>query len=295
MTTVSIIGIGRIGGGLAIALANKGYKIENLLVRDVIKTENLAARIAPESRVLPVERFADINSEIIFIATPDEQIGITAKNLARDLTSRPTVFHLCGALSSDVLSDLKSVGCPVGSIHPLVSVSDMFLAKTRFQSAFFAVEGDQNAVGTAKNIVIDLGGKPFAVETKYKTLYHAAAVTACGHLVALIDVALEMLVKCGLSAENAKQILLPLIKSTIENLETQTTAEALTGTFARADVETFQNHVESIENNLPAEILEIYLRLGARSLPLAERQGANPVKLEKMTEALLLAKNNGKC
>ena len=56
----------------------------------------------------------------------------------------------------------------------------------------------------AEKLVTDLGGKSFSIETKYKTLYHASAVTACGHLVALLDVAFEMLSKCGLDEENCK-------------------------------------------------------------------------------------------
>ncbi len=295
MKTVSIIGIGRIGGGLAIALANKEYKIENLVVRNAAKTAGFAARFASEARILEVENCSQIKSEIVFIATPDEQIQATAKNLAKALTVEPFVYHLSGALSSEILSDLSNTDCPTGSIHPLVSVSDMFLAEKRFQSAFFAVEGDARATKLAQQIAADLGGKPFFIPTEAKTLYHAAAVTACGHLVALIDVALEMLAECGLENQTAKRILLPLIKSTVENLDTQTTAEALTGTFARADSETFQNHVAAIEKNLPPEILEIYLRLGQRSLPLAEKQGAAPEKLDKLREALWLAKNNGKC
>ena len=107
-----------------------------------------------------------------------------------------------------------------------------------------------------------------------------------------------MLESCGLEAENAKRVLLPLIKSTIENLERQTPAAALTGTFARADAKTFERHVETLEKNVSPEILEIYLLLGLRSLPLAEKQGANPENINKIQnkiqKQLLLAKKNFK-
>ena len=164
------------------------------------------------------------------------------------------------------------------------------MGKERFRNAFFCVEGDAKAVETAKNIVGDLGGKSFSIGTKYKTLYHASAVTACGHLVALIDAAIEMLSKCGLDEEEAKNVLLPLIESTIENLKTQTTSEALTGTFARADFETFEKHLETLRENVSDEALEIYLNLGERSTHLAEREGANRENLEKIRETILLAK-----
>lgn len=129
-------------------------------------------------------------------------------------------------------------------------------------------------------------GNSFSIETKYKTLYHASAITACGHLVALVSAAVEMLSKCGLSAEKSQQILLPLINSTVQNLAVQTPAEALTGTFARADVDVMQKHLQILNENSEPELLEIYKTLGLRSLKLAEQQGANKEKLEQMNQIL---------
>ncbi len=126
-------------------------------------------------------------------------------------------------------------------------------------------------------------------------MYHASAVTACGHLVAVIDTAIEMLSKCGLDENDSKEILLPLIESTVENLKTQTTAEALTGTFARADGETFERHFEILEREVSAEALKIYLLLGERSLKLAEKQISDAKRLENMREKILLAKKKLRC
>ena len=120
-------------------------------------------------------------------------------------------------------------------------------------------------------------------------------MTACGHLVALVDVAIEMLTKCGLDETAAQKVLLPLIKSTVENLAEQKTAAALTGTFARADLETMDRHLETLRENVSAEALEVYLQLGNRSLHLAEVQGADAEKLEKMRNKISLAKKNLKC
>jgi predicted short-subunit dehydrogenase-like oxidoreductase (DUF2520 family) len=131
-----------------------------------------------------------------------------------------------------------------------------------------------------------LRGKSFTVETKFKTLYHASAVTASGHLTALISVAVEMLAACGLASEKAQEILLPLVKSTFENLEKQTPSEALTGTFARADVETMKKHIAAVGEAVAPELLEVYLQLGLRSAHLAEMHGANAENLELMKKIL---------
>ena len=289
---ISIIGAGRLGGALAIALSKKGYTIENLVVRNLETARKIAAIITPEPQVIFSNKLSKITSDLIFITTQDSEIGSVAELLKENLSHKPFVFHTSGALSSDILGELKSVGCRIGSVHPLISISDSMRGASKFANAYFCVEGDAEAVEVGREIVGKLGGNPFSIETKYKNLYHASAVVACGHLVALVDAAIEMLSKCGLNETDAQEILLPLIKSTVENLETQTTSESLTGTFARADVATFEKHLEMLQRNVSAQILEIYLLLGARSIRLAEKQGADRANLAKISDKLLLAKTN---
>lgn len=293
MKTVSIIGIGRVGGALALALDGKSYKIENLVARTTENAEKVSRFLQSKPKISNLESLNEINSEIVFITTQDSEISKVAEILKSKVSPNSVIFHTSGALSSEILNDLAENA--VGSLHPLVSISDPFLGKGRFADAFFCVEGDEKAVEIAEKIVLDLNGKPFSIESKYKTLYHAAAVTACGHLVATIDAAVEMMEKCGLEQAEAQKILLPLIKSTVENLETQDTSAALTGTFARADAETFEKHRAIIKENQPDGIMEIYLLLGLRSLKLAERQNADRERIEKMREKILLAKSELKC
>lgn len=271
MSTVSIIGIGRVGGALALALPKAGYSIDNLVYRGAGDL--------------------DIASDIVFITTQDAEIATAAKALADKLKRTPYVFHTSGALSSTILRPLAAIGCPTGSIHPLVSISAAELGPERFQDSYFCVEGEAAALDVANDIVTSLGGIPFSIDTEFKTLYHASAVTACGHLVALFDAAVEMMTKCGLSAEESKMILLPLVKSTVENLGEQSTAAALTGTFARADLETFVNHLKTLNTNVSDELLEIYLLLGERSLEMAAKQGVSTERIDSMRAKVSIAKS----
>lgn len=292
MRTVSIIGIGRAGGALALALAKSGYRVENLVARDSREATRIAGLTGCKPDVLAEGCFSPISSDIIFITTQDSGIVEVSKGLAAELRHGPFVFHTSGSLSSEVLSDLKAVGCRTGSIHPLASISDAEIGAGRFAGAYFCVEGDSEAARQAEEIVAALGGKPFTIETRFKTLYHAAAVTAAGHVTALLDTSFEIMTKCGLEGADARKILLPLVKSTVENLEVQDPAEALTGTFARADVETFERHVEALKPNVSEDILEIYLQLGLRSLHLAERQGVEIGRVDALREKVLIAKKD---
>ncbi len=296
MKSVAIIGVGRVGGALALALHEKGYRTKNLFTRNNINAEKILENIGREVEIDKLENIDEVTSEVIFISTQDAEIeNVVGQLTNKTFQAKTYIYHTSGSLSSEILIPLKEQNCFVGSIHPLVSVSDSVRGVKRFKNAYFCVEGDAEACELAYKIVEDLGGKAFAIETKYKTLYHASAVTACGHIVAVIDVALEMLQKCGLTADAAKKILMPLMKSTIENVGEQKISEALTGTFARADSETFERHIEVLNKNVSAEILEIYLLLGERSLKLAKEQGIDGKKISEMLEKISLAKKNLKC
>lgn len=288
MQSVSIIGTGRLGGALALALSQTGFRVENLVYRSA---ENIGAivEIIPDPPALfDSTEIKDFNTDIIFITTADPDIETVAEQLSRVLTSCPFVFHTSGSLSSEILYKLKEIGCKTGSIHPLVSVSDPFCGAKSFAEAYFCIEGEDEAMKMADEIVTKLGGLPFKIDTRFKPLYHASAVTASGHIVALFDAALEMLAACGV--EDGAKILLPLVRSTIVNLETQTTAEALTGTFARADVSAFRRHLGLIEQNISMGAREIYLELAARSLALAELNGADAGDIAMIRREISIAK-----
>lgn len=278
---------------MALDLAKKGFPVENLVARNKQTAEKILQLFPNKPKILSPEDFSQISSEIILITTQDFEITAVAEKLAGNLTHQPFVFHTSGSLSSEILGALKN--CKTGSIHPLVSISDAARGAEKFKDVYFCVEGEPEAVKIAEKVVKKLSGKSFSIETDFKALYHASAVTACGHLVALIDVANEMLAKCGLETENAQKILLPLIKSTVENLEIQNTAQALTGTFARVDSETFERHLKSLKKNVSGEALETYLQLGMRSLHLVKEQKSNTEKLKEMRKKISLAKKNLKC
>jgi predicted short-subunit dehydrogenase-like oxidoreductase (DUF2520 family) len=179
-------------------------------------------------------------------------------------------LHTSGALSSDVLAPLAQIGFRVGSLHPLVSVSDPTSGAKALGGAFYSVEGDAAAVRVARGIVKALEGRSFPIPSNRKPLYHAAAVMTSGHVVALFDLAIELLVHCGLKQKQARQVLLPLLESTVNNLLTSDAAHALTGTFARGDLATVQRHLQALAADKSDEAFNAYTLLGAHSLELAK-------------------------
>ena len=266
---VSIIGAGRLGTTLAVALAGKGYSIQSLVARRRSSARKAASLLDGDVQAIAVKQLDSLRpADLFLITTPDDQIAGVAAQLARvELDKRkPLALHTSGALSADALAPLHDRGWHTGSIHPLISVSDAPEDVAALEDAFWSVEGDKTALRVGKAIVRDLGGRSFSIRSKDKPLYHAAAVMSAGNVVALFDVALEMLVQCGLTRQEAQSILLPLIVSTVRNLETKEPVDALTGTFARGDVETVKLHLAALKENKVA--LDLYRLLGQRSLEL---------------------------
>jgi len=272
---VSIIGTGRLGTALAIALAREGYSIAALVARRRQSANRAAASVRRfldrPTRAMAVKELNSLPApELLIIVTPDDQIAKVAQTLAKldwNARSKPTVLHTSGALSASVLSPLQEKGWSSGSLHPLVSVSEPKAGAGLLRNAFWSVEGDKRAIRFGREIVRDLDGKSFSISSESKPLYHAAAVMVSGNVTALFDVALEMLAECGLTRRQARSALMPLLASAVRNLEELDPAQALTGTFARGDLETVKRHLALLKNNRTA--LEIYRLLGLRSLELS--------------------------
>lgn len=296
MPKVAIVGVGRLGGALALALDKAGYSIDQLVHRDPATARSVATLLPETTRLTSFDQISRISSDIVLITTADPDIAPTAGRLVNLLASGAVVLHTSGSLSSDILDELSSAGCKTAGMHPLVSVSDPISGAENFSGAYFCLEGHADAVATAKRIAEALGGSVFEIDPNDKALYHAAAVTASGQLVAVIDIAIEMLSGCGVDAVTAKEILLPLIRSTIRNLGLQSPSAALTGSFARADVQAFERHLGAIDRkDLSPIIREVYLLLGERSLDLAGGNGADADAVQRLRESISIAKRNTGC
>lgn len=268
---VSIIGSGRLGTALAVALARRGYSIQSLVARRAQKALHAASLLDAEVQALAAKQLLSLQQADVFLITvPDDQIAEVAAELS-GLEFTATAFHTSGALSAEVLGPLREKGWRIGSVHPLMSVSDAREGEAALRGGYWSVEGDQTALRVAKAIVKDLGGRGFSIRSEDKPLYHAAAVMVSGNVTALFDVALEMLVQCGLTRKTSRSVLLPLIASTVHNLETMDPAQALTGTFSRGDVETVKRHLAALKKGELADALELYRLLGKRSLKLTKK------------------------
>jgi predicted short-subunit dehydrogenase-like oxidoreductase (DUF2520 family) len=304
--SVSVIGAGRLGTALAIALNKSGHSIDLIVAKhagsarrasELAGGRGLSLSAHQFRRLLPKHRELLEQCSVILIATPDDIIGTIADELTALLSFRSTAerglvaLHTSGALSSNVLRPLRKLGIAVGALHPLVSISEAQSGADWLTRAFFSVEGDAPALRVGRRIVRDFGAQAFTIRPSAKPLYHAAALMASPNLTALIDISFEMLSRCGLTPNQSQKVLLPLLRSTIENLAAADPARSLTGTFKRGDVATVRKHVEAISSKNLFEALEAYVLLGRRSMRLANRKSASRAEIDRiLAQALTLIK-----
>lgn len=296
MRTVTIVGIGRVGKALSSAIVASGYELVHLVANDVEAALAFAGKFSNPPVVTDLEGLSSIKSDLLFITTQDSKIRSVAESIAAlgKSSTGQVAIHCSGALGSDELSALAAAGYKTASLHPLVSVNDSKGRELVFRDVFFALEGDAEALLVATELVENIGGKTFEIPSEAKALYHAAAVVACGHFVALFDTSLKMLSHCGLDETTARNVMLPLVESTVANLREKDPAQALTGPFARGDVEVIAGHLKKIAEIADENIEGVYRILAREAIGLAERNGLGDQKIAEMREAIMLVKSKPK-
>ena len=194
-------------------------------------------------------------ADLVLITTPDAAIAEVAEQIA---PSSAVVAHASGSLGLDVLADHHRVA----AVHPLVSLPTAEVGAVRLAAgAWFAVAGD----ALVQRVVEDLGGRWFEVADADRAAYHAAAVVASNHLVALFGQVERIAGDLGVPAE----AYLDLARASLENVASLGAAAALTGPAARGDWDTIARHLAALD---PSEH-DAYRALAAAARRLVDGGG----------------------
>jgi len=277
---VGVIGPGRAGVGLALALVQAGYtvRLHGRRKKTVPKPLELTVGAGDEPPAWVAQ------AGVLILAVRDDAISPLAEALARAEAVRAdqVVLHLSGVQGQEALAPLVPSRAALGSLHPLQTISDPERAPARLQGAWAAVEGMPRAVQAAEGLAQEVGMRPFRVSGKQKAIYHAGAVFASNYFVVVEAIAQRLLRHAGLSDAEAWQALRPLVEGTFENLTRQEPKDALTGPVARGDEETIRRHLKS----LTRDDALLYRALGRAALELAEKGGMDLETATRVAQAL---------
>jgi predicted short-subunit dehydrogenase-like oxidoreductase (DUF2520 family) len=224
MTTCRLIGVGKAGQAMTTALADAGWTVVDRFGRDV-DVGGAAHGV-----------------DVVIVATPDAAIA----NVAAAVEPGDAVLvHLAGSLGLDALAphpmDHRA------AVHPLVALPNAEIGARRLAAgASFAIAGHP----VAEQIVRDLGGRAFVVADEDRAAYHAAAVIASNHVVALLGQVERVASAVGVPLD----AYLDLVRVTIDNVDDLGPAAALTGPAARGDWATIERHREALAQLDPDEL-----------------------------------------
>ncbi len=280
--SVAIVGAGKVGSALAVALNNAGYPIVGVASRTLRSAQKLGQRL----NVRYSEKASEVTAaDIIFITTPDREITAAAQSIAADggYRSGQIVAHTSGSLPATAVEVAQKFGAKVASFHPLQSFADVKTAISNLPGSYFALEGEAEALAVLHVVVQDLKGTAFTIKKEDKPLYHAAAVVASNYLTATVYLATSMLKELGLENKQAVEALLPLIQGTINNIKKAGPIKALTGPIERGDGITLNKHLQALREINPI-YKKTYQMLGRLTIEIAVSKGS----IDKKTSAELI-------
>jgi len=277
------IGAGTTGTALAIRLSQKGCPVVAVSSRTLPSAQKLAG-LVPNCQVCHTAQEVAEAAELVFITTPDDVIARVCGEV--QWREGQSVVHCSGAHSVDILESARKLGAAVGSFHPLQTFADVAQAVENLPGSTFALEAEEPLLSTLKELTLLLNGNWVELKPGDKVLYHAAAVFACNYLVTLVKLALDLWLDFGVSAKEATRALLPLLRGTINNIDSIGLPDCLTGPVARGDSGTIERHLSALETRSPS-LLTTYKELGLQTIPIALAKGkVSEQKAEEM-KALL--------
>ena len=258
--TLSIVGAGRVGRAVGRRLRELGWRI------GVVSGRTLASARRGVQFIGAGRGLAGITSELaasstILLTVPDDAITRVAADLARvagETLRGKVVLHASGAMGAEVLASVKACGAHIGSMHPLQTFSGTNYPP--LEGRVFAIEGDVNAVQTARAIARTLGGIPHSIAGAKKPLYHAAGAFASGHVLALEETGVQILMSTGMRRSEAVRALVALTRQMLENYEKLGAQKAWTDPLSRGDYGVVTMHEEALAEYFP-EFLETYQAL----------------------------------
>ena len=242
-TPVGIVGRGRLGTALSGSLRATGVLVEGPVGRGDVPR----------------------GCHAILLCVPDGEIPAAATAVAG---AAPMIGHTSGATP---LPALEPAGGSRFGLHPLQTVTGD-PRPDEFAGAGCAVSGsDAGALDFAASLARRLGMTPFEIDDEGRAAYHAAASVASNFLVTLQAAAETIAEGAGLQPSEARALLVPLLRRTVDNLAELGPERALTGPIARGDHATVASQRAAVEEVAP-HLLELFDELAHHTHSLAGRE-----------------------
>ncbi|KAA9108186.1 Rossmann-like and DUF2520 domain-containing protein [Microbacterium rhizomatis] len=238
VATATIVGRGRVGRAIAAALSAAGVAVNGPTTR---------------GEAVP-------DADVILVCVPDDAIAGVVAGLG---VRQGLVGHMSGAVT------LEASGVGFG-LHPLQTFAGGE-GPDAFHGIGCAIAGrSAAAVDVARELAIRIGARPFAIDDEHRAGYHASASLASNFVVTLLAAAEQVARTAGLDGPDARALLTPLVRRTVQNWAAEGPENALTGPIARGDGVTVERQRDAIRADAP-DLLPLFDALADCTRALAAR------------------------
>ncbi len=255
--SVGVVGAGRAGTAMAVALARAGHTVVaasavSQASRDRVRRSLPGVPVEPPEQVVAA-------ADLILLTVPDDVLPGLASGLAA--TGAPLsgrlLAHASGRHGLAVLEPAARRGALPLALHPVMTFTGRPDDADRIVGSTFGVTAPEPLRLVAEALVVEMGGEPVFIAEEDRGLYHAALANAANHLITLVTASADLLREAGVP--EPARMLGPLLRAALDNALSLGDA-ALTGPVARGDADTVAEHVQAISKVSPAA-LGAYLAL----------------------------------
>lgn len=245
---VAVIGPGRVGRALALALARTGHRVVAAADTGSGRAEALAAEIAG-CRVEAHAHDAVARADLVLLTVPDDAIAAVVGEVARVDAWRPRhhVVHCAGSAGVEPLRLASLAGARVAACHPAQTIP-AGAGPDALVGVAWAVTCGEADLAWAEELVVAVGGDPFVLPEHARTLYHAGLTLGANAVAAATAVARQLLLAAGV--DRPERVLQPLGETSVHNVA-RDGAGALTGPVVRGDAGTVSAHLAALDADLP--------------------------------------------
>lgn len=282
MTRTAVVGPGRVGTALGLALEHAGYEVVAVAGQGQAGIDTFRARL-PAAEARPVEEVG-LDAELILLCVPDDTLAPVASRIAvaDGVPEGSRWVHVAGGAGVGVLRPVAFAGGRVAACHPAQTFPDPDTGFAALPGTAWAVTAAARDLGWARVLVTDLRGSPVTVDEADRPLYHAGLVVGANATSVVVTLAREMLLGVGIGEPAA--FLEPLATAAAGNAAWRGAA-ALTGPVRRGDAWMVQRHLDELRTSLP-EAVDVYVTLARLALRYARRAGLDEEAARNVAAAL---------
>ncbi|MBK8699164.1 MAG: DUF2520 domain-containing protein [Saprospiraceae bacterium] len=237
---IAIVGSGNMSSKLIPAFINAGFHVSGIYGRNKTTTNELATR----HHLTVYNEIGEVDASIVFLCVSDDSIADVSSGFKGH---RAMLVHTSGSVSSNVLQTVEKYGV----LYPVQSMTRS--GKVNFTKVPICVTAsDESSLDILQTLASTVSEHVYPMSDVQRLNVHLAAVMTNNFINHLVVKAKDHLEEKGLDYE----ILLPLLRFTLEKLTQKPYNFQQTGPAQRRDQRVISSHLDLLKDQ--PHLLDIY-------------------------------------